>query len=223
MSEEPTLEDIEFAENPEPRCPCVLLLDTSGSMSGSPISALNEGLQTFRNALTQDGLASRRVEIAIVTFDSKVDVVQDFVTADQYEPTSLSSGGATAMGTAIVTGLDMVQNRKTQYRENGIAYYRPWIFMITDGEPQGEAQEIVDQAAQRIRTEEENKGVAFFAVGVEGANMDKLQTIATRAPVKLNGLNFGEMFVWLSASMQRVSHSKVDEQVDLPPLGWGTV
>jgi len=223
MSEEPTLEDIEFAENPEPRCPCVLLLDTSGSMSGSPISALNEGLQTFKNALTQDGLASRRVEIAIVTFDSKVDVVQDFVTADQYEPTSLSSGGATAMGTAIVTGLDMVQNRKTQYRENGIAYYRPWIFMITDGEPQGEAKEIVDQAAQRIRTEEENKGVAFFFFFFKCANIDKHQTIATRSPGQHNGLNFSEMFVWLSASMQRVSHSKVDEQVDLPPLGWGTV
>ena len=223
MSEEPKLEEIEFAENPEPRCPCVLLLDTSSSMSGSPISALNQGLQTFKDALTQDGLASRRVEIAIVTFDSKINVVQDFVTADQFEPTTLSTGGSTAMGTAIVTGLDMVQNRKTQYRENGITYYRPWIFMITDGEPQGEAAEVVDQAAQRIQKEEENKGVAFFAVGVENANMEKLQTIATRAPVKLNGLNFGEMFVWLSASMQRVSHSKVDEQVDLPPLGWGTV
>lgn len=223
MAEEPTLEDIEFAENPEPRCPCVLLLDTSGSMSGSPINALNEGITTFKNALTQDGLASRRVEIAIVTFDSKVNVLQDFVTADQFEPAPLSAGGATAMGTAIVTGLDMVQNRKTQYRENGISYYRPWIFMITDGKPQGEASEMVDQAAQRIKAEEENKGVAFFAVGVESANMEKLQTITSRAPVKLNGLNFGDMFVWLSASMQRVSHSKVDEQVDLPPLGWGTV
>ncbi|MBT3606446.1 MAG: VWA domain-containing protein [Candidatus Latescibacteria bacterium] len=223
MSEEPKLEEIEFAENPEPRCPCVLLLDTSGSMSGSAINALNEGLQTFKNALTEDGLASRRVEIAIVTFDSKVNVVQDFVTADQFEPTTLSAGGATAMGTGIVTGLDMVQNRKTQYRENGITYYRPWIFMITDGEPQGEANDIIEQASQRIKTEEENKSAAFFAVGVEGANMEKLQSIAARAPVKLNGLNFGEMFVWLSASMQRVSHSKVDEQVDLPPLGWGTV
>ena len=95
--------------------------------------------------------------------------------------------------------------------------------MITDGEPQGEANDIIDQASQRIKTEEENKSAAFFAVGVEGANMEKLQSIAARAPVKLNGLNFGEMFVWLSASMQRVSHSKVDEQVDLPPLGWGTV
>lgn len=223
MSEEPKLEEIEFAENPEPRCPCVLLLDTSGSMSGSAINALNEGLQTFKNALTEDGLASRRVEIAIVTFDSKVNVVQDFVTADQFDPTTLSASGATAMGTGIVTGLDMVQNRKTQYRENGITYYRPWIFMITDGEPQGEAKDIIDQASQRIKSEEENKSAAFFAVGVEGANMEKLQNIAARAPVKLNGLNFGDMFVWLSASMQRVSHSKVDEQVDLPPLGWGTV
>ncbi len=223
MSEEPKLEEIEFAENPEPRCPCILLLDTSGSMSGSPINALNQGLQTFKNALTEDGLAARRVEIAIVTFDSKINVAQDFVTADQFEPTTLGAGGATAMGTGIITALDMVQKRKTQYRENGISYYRPWIFMITDGEPQGEDKEVIDQAAQRIRTEEENKGIAFFAVGVEGANIEKLQTIATRAPVKLNGLNFGDMFVWLSASMQRVSHSKVDEQVDLPPLGWGTV
>ena len=223
MSEEPGLDEIEFAENPEPRCPCVLLLDTSGSMSGAPIKALNQGLQTFKDALTQDTHASRRVEIAIVTFDSKVNVVQDFVTADQFDPTSLSAGGATIMGTAILKGLDMVQDRKEQYRKNGITYYRPWVFMITDGEPQGESSEIIDQASTRIASEEENKGVAFFAVGVERANMERLKESAAREPVKLNGLDFSGMFVWLSTSMQRVSHSKVDEQVELPPLGWGTV
>ena len=223
LKEEPGLEEIEFAENPEPRCPCILLLDTSGSMSGAPINALNQGIQTFKDALMQDTLASRRVEIAIVTFDSKAKGVQDFVTADQFEPTSLGTGGATHMGTAILQGLDMVQDRKTQYRENGISYYRPWIFMITDGSPQGESGDVVDQATARIQDEEESKSVAFFAVGVEKANMEKLKEIATRAPVKLNGLHFAEMFVWLSASMQRVSHSKVDEQIELPPLGWGTV
>lgn len=36
--------DAEFAENPEQRCPCLLLLDTSGSMGGRPIAELNEGL-----------------------------------------------------------------------------------------------------------------------------------------------------------------------------------
>ena len=33
----------DLVSNPEPRCPCLLLLDTSGSMSGRPLAELNEG------------------------------------------------------------------------------------------------------------------------------------------------------------------------------------
>lgn len=217
------LDGIEFAENPEPRCPCVLLLDTSGSMQGAPIEALNRGLQLFRDELIRDSLASRRVEVAVVAFDSDVRVVQDFVTVDQFIPPTLATGGATHMGRAIHTALDMVESRKLQYRDHGIAYYRPWVFMITDGEPQGEAEEIISQAARRIRDDELSKRIAFFAVGVENAAMERLQRIAVRAPVKLFGLRFAEMFLWLSASMQSISHSQVDDQIALPPPGWGTV
>ena len=61
------LEDaVEFAENPEPRCPCVLLLDTSGSMRGAPLDALNAGLEAFQQEIGRDTLASRRVEVAVV-------------------------------------------------------------------------------------------------------------------------------------------------------------
>jgi len=51
----------EFADNPEPRCPCVLLLDTSGSMEGDSINALNAGLVTFREELGKDEQALLRV------------------------------------------------------------------------------------------------------------------------------------------------------------------
>ncbi|MEB3179429.1 MAG: VWA domain-containing protein [Nostocaceae cyanobacterium] len=216
-------EAVEFAENPEPRCPCVLLLDTSGSMQGMALNALNEGLQSFKNDLIQNSLASRRVEVAIVTFDSIVNVVQDFVTADLFSPPTLTAQGLTNMGSGINKALDLVQERKAKYRNNGIAYYRPWIFMITDGEPQGESDQVVEQAAQRVKDDEANKRVAFFSVGVENANMARLSELAVRTPLKLQGLNFTEMFVWLSASMSAVSHSKVDEQVALPPIGWGSV
>lgn len=219
----PLEEAIEFAENPEPRCPCVLLLDTSGSMHGAPLDALNEGLRTFRDNLCRDTLASRRVEVAVVTFDSEVRVVQDFVTADLFEPPALKAHGMTHIGSAIHKALDMVQARKAQYRASGIAYYRPWVFLITDGAPQGEPEGVVEDAARRIADEEMNKRVAFFAVGVESADMERLAAIASRAPVKLKGLDFVEMFVWLSASMQRVSQSRVGDQVALPPPGWGTV
>jgi uncharacterized protein YegL len=219
----PLEEAIEFAENPEPRCPCVLLLDTSGSMHGPPLDALNEGLRTFRDNLCRDTLAARRVEVALITFDSEVRVVQDFVTADLFEPPVLTARGMTHVGSAIHKALDMVQARKAQYRAGGIAYYRPWVFLITDGAPQGEPAGVVEDAARRVADEELNKRVAFFAVGVENADMDKLAAIATRAPVKLKGLDFVEMFVWLSASMQRVSQSQVGDQVALPPPGWSTV
>ena len=218
------LEDaVEFAENPEPRCPCVLLLDVSGSMQGPAINALNEGLRTFKEELNRDSLAKKRVEVAIVTFNSDVNVVQDFVTADQFEPPTLTAEGLTHMGSAIHQGLDMIEARKSQYRNNGVTYYRPWVFLITDGEPQGELDSVVEQAGQRIKNDEASKRVAFFAVGVEGANITRLSQIIVRTPLKLTGLNFQEMFIWLSASMQRVSQSRPDEQVALPPAGWGTI
>ena len=225
MSDEIRLDEaVEFAENPEPRCPCVLLLDTSGSMNGAPINALSEGGRSFKDELAKDTLASKRVEVAVVTFDSDVRVVQDFVTADRFDPPVLTAQGYTHMGAAIHQALDMIQARKEQYRTNGIVYYRPWVFMITDGEPQGEPDDVVDLAAQRIKDDEASKHVAFFAVGVPPkANMTRLGEIVVRTPVSLKGLNFVDMFVWLSRSMQAVSHSKVDDQVALPPAGWSTV
>jgi uncharacterized protein YegL len=216
----PSLEEsVEFAENPEPRCPCVLLLDTSGSMQGSPIVALNAGVRIFRDHLCKDPLASRRVEVAVVTFNSEVTVVQDFVTADQFTPPALTADGLTCMATGVTRALDMIQERKAKYRANGIAYYRPWVLLITDGEPQGEPDQVVIQATKRLKLEEEEKRVAFFAVGVEGANMARLAQLVVRPPVKLVGLNFNEMFVWLSTSMQKVAQSKMDAQVPLPPPG----
>jgi uncharacterized protein YegL len=210
---------IEFAENPEPRCPCVLLLDTSRSMEGEPIAALNAGVRTFRDELVRDPLASRRVEIAVISFDSDIDVVQPFITANQFQPPELTVRGFTTMGAAINRALDMIKSRKTLYRANGITYFRPWVLMITDGEPHGEADHVVQEATKRIREEEEAKRVAFFAVGVQNASMQRLSQIVVRPPLKLDGLNFHDMFVWLSASMQRVSRSQVDEQIPLPAPG----
>lgn len=211
---------VEFATNPEPRCACVLLLDTSGSMAGRPIAALNDGLAAFARDLGLDALARQRVEVAVVTFGGDVHVRQDFITAGQYEPAPLTAGGGTPMGEAVERALDMIERRKVEYRENGIVYYRPWVFLITDGAPTDDWQ----AASARVRDAEEASGVAFFAVGVEDADMGVLEQLTVRTPLKLQGLQFVELFVWLSQSQRNVSTSKPGDQTALPAVdGWAVV
>ena len=87
--------------------------------------------------------------------------------------------------------------------------------MITDGEPTGETRDMIEDASERLKDAERDKRIAFFAVGVEGANMEMLSAIVPRTPLPLKGLAFNELFVWLSASMSQVSRSRADDEVQL--------
>lgn len=205
-----------FADNPEPRCPCVLLLDTSGSMGGMPIMQLNEGVRTFKQELQQDPLATKRVEVALVTF-GPVSIESDFHTVPNFHPRELETTGDTPMGEAITTGIEMITRRKKEYKENGIAYYKPWIILITDGAPTDDWA----KAVAGVHAGEAAKSFAFFAIGVEGANMEVLKQISVRSPLKLKGLMFREFFMWLSASMKMVSSKNPGSNINLlPPSGW---
>lgn len=211
---------VEFAENPEPRVPCLLLLDTSGSMNGNPIAELNRGIRTFKDELMTDALALKRVEVAIITFGSTPVVVQDFIGADVFEPPELRADGATAMGAAIEEGLRRLDQRKRMYQLNGLAYYRPWVFLITDGAP----TDPVLNAASLVRAGEARKAFSFYGVGAgPKADFPRLNAICPveRPAVALNGLRFRELFSWLSRSMSSVSRSTPGTSVALPaPTGW---
>jgi uncharacterized protein YegL len=221
----PHLDHVEFAENPDPRCPCVLLLDVSSSMQGDAIKALNEGLKAFQREVSGDMIAARRVEIAIVTFGSSANVVQDFVTVDQFLPPELNAGGQTFLGAGIDTALNLLEQRKAAYRNSGVAYYRPWVFLITDGAPVGEPDAAVESSRTRLVAEQESGKLVFFAVGTESADFQKLGTFttATRPPLQLRGVQFVQLFEWLSKSQQAVAQSRPGEQVPLPPAGWASV
>jgi len=249
MAEQQPFVDVRLASNPEPRCPCVLLLDVSGSMAeivahaGQPtgqivqrdgqtyrvvsggttrIDLLNESLRSYHADLMGDSLAAQRVEVSVITFGGSVQTVVPFVTAEEFKPPTLVANGETPMGAAILQAIEAVEERKQLYRQNGLHYYRPWIFFITDGEPTDNWQ----TAAAKVRDGEMNKKFAFFAVGVEGANFDILRQISVREPLRLKGYSFREMFVWLSQSQRSVSHSNPgqEDQVKLTsPTGWASL
>jgi uncharacterized protein YegL len=215
--------------NTEQRCPSVLILDVSGSMQGEPIKQLQEGVGIYRDSLFSDALACKRVEVAIVTFGGKVDVVQNFTTAENFTAPILEAREDTPMGEALVTALKLLDERKKELKNAAIPYYRPWVFLLTDGGPTDAGTHYWSEAKELIRAGEAKKSFSLFCVGVEGADMSRLAELnPAREPLKLKGMEFKKMFLWLSSSQKDVSKSKVDEKVTLQdptagPAGWASV
>lgn len=204
----------EVAENFEQKCLCVLVLDVSGSMRGKPIEELSKGLQDFYNEISGDPTTCQRLEVSIITFNHIVKTIQDPALVENFSMPELSASGSTAMVNAVNNAIDLVADRKQWYKDTGQPYYRPWIVLMTDGEPDDDQD--VDTLSQRIKKDTDEKRYAFMPIGVEGANMQILDKIKGNIPAtKLQGTKFSSFFKWLSASMGTVVKTEEGETVDL--------
>lgn len=210
--------------NPNQRTPCVIILDTSGSMdtvgpSGKTrIQALNEGMKAFEQALREDDTALTRVQLAIVSVGgpaNDADVMMDWTDAVNFEAFPLKTGGATPLGKGIKLGLDLVEQGKQNLRAAGISYTRPWMMVISDGEPTDE-KSVWSAAARDCKAAEAAKRVEVFSVGVEGANLQSLGELSSKPSLMLDGIKFRELFVWLSSSLSAASRSRPGDTLQLP-------
>ncbi|WP_349618270.1 vWA domain-containing protein [Azotobacter salinestris] len=212
----------DLIENPSPRCPCMVVLDTSGSMSGEPIAQLNAGLAQFLQAVREDEVAAYSVEVGVITAGNRVREQLPFTTATHIEGfATLEANGTTPLGEAINLALDRLEARKAEYRKAGVAYYQPWLVIISDGEPTDEWQE----AARRAQEFSLQRKLVSLPVGVSSANLSVLGQFSSRPALRLQGLRFAEFFQWLSASMSRVSASaSTSASVQLPAMdGWASI
>jgi len=216
MLDQETFGPPKIANPGEQHLACVLLLDTSGSMTGDPINSLNQALQDFKDKISMDELAQKRVDIAIVEFNSTARLVQDFTPISQMMPVTLQATGSTAMGEGINMAIDLVKARNRFYAGLGTPCFKPWIFMITDGAPTDD----IESARLRIQ-EEESKGthgkLKFFALGVPGYDKETLFKLTKRV-MELREANFASIFNWMSESMVAISVSRVNDEAPLPPL-----
>ena len=203
----------------EPRLPCVILIDTSKSMS-KHIDKLNSAIMQFKDSVCNNEISRSRIDLCIVEYNTEVGVVQDFVPIKDLPTVKLKAGGRTLMGTAINKAIDLVKERCWLYQRIGTPCYKPWIFMITDGSPWGESKFEIERARQRIE-EEESKGsvgkLKFFAVAVDNADKELLSTLTKRV-IELKDADFGSLFNWLGDSMVAISVSTPDNEAKLKAL-----
>jgi uncharacterized protein YegL len=168
------LDALESPANYEQKCLCVLVLDTSGSMQGDPIKQLNDGIQQFKNDILTDFVASQRLEICIVTFDSSIRCLQEPVLMQNAHMPHLSASGSTKLVDGLRLGMQKIEERKQWYRTTGQSYFRPFIVLITDGEP--DSNQDVVSLAHEVRQGFDSKKFIMWSVGVQGYNHTKLVT-----------------------------------------------
>ncbi|MBQ8750019.1 MAG: VWA domain-containing protein [Alphaproteobacteria bacterium] len=197
---------VEFAENANERTPCILVLDCSGSMRGEPIKQLNTGLQALEKELKDDIDASSRVQLLVIKAYGKddADVSADWVDAMNFNAPVMEASGLSPIGKAMELALQKIEEQKCLYDSCGVTSKRPWIFLISDGEPTDYGWEL---AAEKCRIAQQNKKVVVHAVGTQGANLEKLAKFSIMAPKRLSGLKFTEFFLWLSRSVSCISRA----------------
>ncbi len=206
----------ESAENFEQKCLCVLLLDVSGSMRGEPIAELNRGLQDFYYEIKEDETSSQKLEVCIMTFNESVKTLQEPALVENFTMPTLSAYGSTAMVDAVNEAIAKVDARKKWYKETGQLYYRPWIILMTDGEP--DVGQDVYGLGPRIKSDMEAKRYFFLPIGIQDANMETLEILGGGTkPLKMQGLKFKQFFQWLSASMGTIVNHSEGEKIDLTP------
>jgi uncharacterized protein YegL len=194
--------------NPAARVPVVVLLDCSGSMEGEPIDELNRGLQRFFDEIRDDDAASVSAEIALATFASEARLEHGFASVFDY-PDDLppfKAEGLTATGAALELAEKLLAEREALYRAKGIPHYKPWVIVLTDGEP------VPDKGwrepAERFKARAMAGELTYLCVGVgDSINKETLAELSAKEPgvVRLQGLKFSAFFCWLSASMHDVS------------------
>ncbi|WP_295446094.1 hypothetical protein [uncultured Thiodictyon sp.] len=212
----------DLIDNPSPRCPVALVLDTSGSMCGAPIDELNAGIQFFIDEVKRDDLARWSVDLAVYTAGGSADCIQDFIGVEQIAGVApLGASGSTPLGAATHMALNDLEGRKRAYRGAGVPYYQPWLVLISDGGPTDSWQEV----ARRASDLSARRKLVSLPIGVNGADLGTLSCFSTKPAVALDGLKFRELFQWLSASMARVSAStSSDASVQLPSNeSWGSI
>ena len=179
--------------------PCIYVVDHSGSMEGEPIQNLNDAMKYFVSEYDDNEILMSKLDICIISFADEVKTEVGFRPGANYEPPDLSAAGLTSLNQAILTALDAADARIAEYGEAGLRYYRPMMFVITDGCATDEQLELT--AVDKMRQYISARRISFIPIAIGYADEQRLQKYypddCSHKPVpKLSHQLFKEIFWW---------------------------
>jgi uncharacterized protein YegL len=200
------------------RLPVFLLLDTSGSMRGEPIQAVNNGLQVLISALRQDPYALESVHISLITFDIEANELFPLTPLDQVQIPEITvpQAGATFLGAALELLVSRVDRDVIRTTDDKKGDWRPLLFIMTDGGPSD--LQAYREAIPKIKHRNFGNVIACAAGPKAKSGMLKELTDNVVCMDTLDSTGLSQFFKWVSASVAAGSSSAgVTAPTTLPP------
>jgi len=128
----------QFVTNLKRPLPVFLLLDSSGSMAGEKVNALNTAVKQMVADFKGEKLSEVALQLSIITFGGAAKIVTELVDINDYQFKAISANGGTPLGAALDL-LATIINNKEKVTSKG---YKPTIVLVSDGQPNDEGWEI---------------------------------------------------------------------------------
>ncbi len=158
-------------------CPVIFLLDTSGSMSGAPIGAVNAAIEGVLPELISmnESNADNEIKVAIMTFDFEAQWVtgeNDLVAPEILKANwiDLNADGLTAMGAAF-SELNKKLSVSHGFMKRATGSVAPVLFLLSDGDPTDDFQ----AGLQELKKNNWYKVAVRVAIGYGDSNDDVLR------------------------------------------------
>jgi uncharacterized protein YegL len=200
------------------RLPVYFLLDTSGSMNGEPIEALNNALSGMIHSLRTDAQSQETLWVSVITFDREVKELIPLTDLQSFQLSEIKcpQSGPTNTGKGLELIYQKVNTEVKKGNPEQKGDWRPLLFVFTDGKPSD--LQLYRQMIPKIKSL--NFGTVVGCAAGNLANDSMLKELCDTV-VHLDTADSStlrQFFKWVSDTIEQGNKSMgTTDQVMLPP------